>query len=407
MPAEIFTPEQIEQFRAETPGCSHVIHFNNAGSSLPANVVLQAITDYLRDEALMGGYEAEYVYRDALQETYSLIGRLINADPSEIALVENASNGWCIAFHGIAFQPGDEVIISELEYVTNMIGVLNAKELYGIGLKVIPNDGQGNFSLDTLEAAINPRTRIIAVTHVASTTGGVLPVEAIGQIAARHNILYLLDACQSVGQMPVDVKAIGCDFLAVTGRKYLRAPRGTGFLYVCKSAQDKIRPLFIDGHSINSIDETGYQPRSDARRFEFYEKNRAITLGLTKAVEYALNIGINSIWQRISHLAAAMREQLGQIPGVTIHDIGDIRCGIVTFSVEGMDAAAVKRQLAEQKINVSVGQAKSTLLFMNKHRLQSVVRASVHYYNTLQEIEKLCTAIAAASTESPAMVASA
>jgi cysteine desulfurase/selenocysteine lyase len=265
--------------------------------------------------------------------------------------------------------------------------------LYGIRIVVIPNDKQGNFSLSELEAAITSRTRLIAVTHVASTTGGVLPVEAIGRIAAKHCILYLLDGCQSVGQMPVDVKAISCDFLSVTGRKYLRAPRGTGFLYVKRELQNKLKTLFIDGHSIEWINENAYQPLSNAKRFEFYEKNRALILGLSKAAEYALNIGMQPIWQRINYLAKLLRKKLSHLPGVTVHDAGNQLSGIITFSLAHMDSQLVKQKLAEHQINVSVGLAKSTLLYMNKHQLQSVVRASIHYYNTEAELEQLCKAI--------------
>lgn len=389
----LLTPERIEQLRNDTPGTTEIMHFNNAGSSLPISEVVNSITGYLHQEALYGGYETEAENQEQINRTYELIGRLINAQPEEIALVENASAAWCIAFHGINFLPGDEVLVSEFEYVTNMIGFLNAQKTYGIKLVVVPNDKQGNFSLEKLEAAITTRTKLIAVTHVASATGGVLPVEAIGQIAAKHNILYLLDGCQSVGQMPVDVIAIGCHFLSVTGRKYLRAPRGTGFLYVKHDVQDQLKTLFIDGHSVEWINEDSYQPRNDAKRFEFYEKNRALTLGLGKAVEYALNIGLEQIWQRISYLAGLLRAKLAQIDGVTLHDNGDQLCGIVTFTITDIDSLQVKNRLADHKINVSVGLAKSTLLFMNKHQLQSVVRASVHYYNTAAELETLCKVI--------------
>jgi cysteine desulfurase/selenocysteine lyase len=388
-----FLPEQIEQFRSDTPATNQKVHFNNAGASLPVKAVLDTIMSYLHEESMMGGYEAEAKYQAELNNTYQLIGRLINAEPEEIALVENASAAWCTAFYGIDFQPGDEVLISEMEYVTNMIGFLNGQKLFGIGLVIIPNDERGNFSLENLEAAISQKTKLIAITQVASATGGILPVEAIGRIASKYDILYLLDGCQSVGQMPVDVKAIGCDFLSVTGRKYLRAPRGTGFLYVKRKVQNSLKTLFIDGHSIEWINENAYQSRNDAKRFEFYEKNRALTLGLGVAVSYALNIGVDKIWQRISYLADLLRSNLAQIDGLTIHDTGDQLCGIVTFSVAGIESQAIKLHLTEQNINVSVAQAKSTLLFMNKHSLQSIVRASVHYYNTELEIQLLCNVI--------------
>lgn len=379
----------VAQLRKDTPGTEHLIHFNNAGSSLPAKPVLDVMTKYLQQEAIMGGYEAEVYYEKEINNTYELIAQLINAQPEEITLMENASAAWCTAFHGISWQPGDEVLISEFEYATNMIGYMYGEQHYNIKLRIIPNDEQGNFSITHLQQAINDRTKLIAVTHVASTTGGVLPVEEIGEIAKTHGILYLVDACQSVGQMPVDVEKIKCDFLSVTGRKYLRAPRGTGFLYVRKTAQDKITPIFIDGHSISSINTHTYDLRQDGKRFELYEKNRALTLGLNKAVEYALNIGMEQIWEQISYLATYLRNGLKTVKGVTLHDGGNIQCGIITFTVDGYESKDIKAHLAQHHINVSVGLYRSTLLHMDKHQLTSVVRASVHYYNTTAEIDTL------------------
>jgi cysteine desulfurase/selenocysteine lyase len=203
----------------------------------------------------------------------------------------------------------------------------------------------------------------------------------------------MVDGCQTIGQMPVDVKEIGCDILSVTGRKYLRAPRGTGFLFVKKEIQDQLELLLIDGHAAELTSEDSYQVRADGKRFELYEKSRALTLGLGKAVEYALAIGIDRIWQRIQLLADEMRSQLKKIDGITIHDNGTLQCGIVTFSVNGLASQVVKAKLSEKNINVSVGMAKSTLIYMNKNELVDLVRASVHYYNTTDEINLLCKAL--------------
>lgn len=388
-----FSEQEIQQFRAETKGTAQRLHFNNAGSSLPPDVVLETVVNYLTEEATYGGYETEYKYNAELNNTYALIARLINADANEIAVVENASTAWWLAFNGIDFKAGDEIITSEMEYVTNLISFIHAQKTYGIELKVIPNDEQGNFSLAALEEAISPQTKLIAITHIASATGGMMPIVEIGKIARRHGVLYLVDACQSVGQVPVDVREIGCDMLSVTGRKYLRAPRGTGFLYVHKAIQDKLKLQFMDGFTTQWVSETDCKIRDDARRFELYEKNRALILGLGKAVEYALTIGVDRIWQRVQYLANALRVQVRSIEGITVHDFGDEQCGIVTFTISGVDSAVVKTKLAEKQINVSVGQAKSTLFFMNKHYLSSVVRASVHYYNTEDEIGVLCDAL--------------
>lgn len=385
----------IQQLRAETSGTKQKIHFNNAGASLPPDIVVDTVVNYLQEEALLGGYEIEYDYREQLDNTYSLVAQLINANKDEIALVENASMGWWTAFNGLQFKPGDEIITSEFEYVTNLIGLLHAKKKFGITIKLVPNNEQGDFDINKLEEAITPNTKLIAVTHVPSTAGGVLPVAEIGKVAKKHNIIYLLDACQSVGHIPVDVKEIGCDMLCVTGRKYLRAPRGTGFLYVKKEIQDKLEVQFIDGFTTQWVTTDDYKLKDNAHRFEVYEKNRALSLGLGKAVEYTLNIGIDKIWQRIQYIAGYMRAQLSAIKGVTVHDAGSVQCGIVTFTVAGIDSYIIKNKLAEQNINTSVAKAISALYFMNRHGIASSVRASVHYYNTEEEVNQLCSALKA------------
>jgi len=393
MAIQPLTNQEIQQLRAETKGTNNIIHFNNAGASLPPDIVVETVINYLNEEATRGGYETEYKYSAQLNDTYDLIAQLINADSDEIALVENASMAWGLAFNGIDIKKDDVIITCEMEYVTNLIGLLHIQKTHGVKVEIIPNDAHGNFSLEAFEAAITPQTKLIAMTHIPSSAGGMIPIVEIGKIARKHNILYLVDACQSAGQIPLDVKEIGCDMLSVTGRKYLRAPRGTGFLFVRKEIQDSLNLLFIDGFSTQWVNEQEYKLRDDARRFELYEKNRALTLGLGKAVQYALNIGVDRIWQRIQCLAGIMRDQLKAIDGITVHDFGDQQCGIVTFTVNGTDNAVIKSKLAELHINVSIGLAKSTLIYMNKNNLSSVVRASVHYYNTEEEIKTLCNAL--------------
>lgn len=385
--------KEILQFRQETKGTASVTHFNNAGASLPSDGVLTTMINYLEDEATMGGYEAEVKHQPEILHTYELIAQLINADSDEIAILESASAAWMIAFNGISFNKGDEIITCEMEYVTNLIGFLHVQKRDGILIKVIPNDEHGNFSLPALEEAISPQTKLLAITHIASGTGGMMPIVEIGAIARKHGILYLLDACQSAGQVPIDVKEIGCDMLSVTGRKYLRAPRGTGFLFVKKELRDQLKLTAVDGFNAEWVTTTDYKLRDDGRRFELYEKNRALTLGLGKAVAYALNIGVNRIWARIQILSASLRQKLETIDGVTLHDSGTHKCGIVTFSIQGIEPQEIKIKLAAKKINVSVAMAKSTLFYMDKNQLTSVVRASVHYYNTQEEIDSLCRAV--------------
>jgi cysteine desulfurase/selenocysteine lyase len=393
MEIKTFNESEIQKFRSDTRGTTEWTHFNNAGASLPPDEVVETVIHYLNEEATQGGYEMEHQYREQLENVYQLIARLIHAEKDEVAIVENASMAWGLAFNGIEFQKGEVIITSEMEYVTNLLGFINAEQTHGIQIKVIPMDEEGNFSLQALEDAITTQTRLIAITHIASTAGTVLPVVEIGKIARKHNILYLVDACQTVGQIPINVKEIGCDILSATGRKYLRAPRGTGFLYVRKEIQDTLKILFMDGHTAQLINENTFKIRKDARRFELFEKNRALTLGLGRAIEYALDIEVGRIWQRVQFLAGVMRRQLGGIDGITVHDNGKQKSGIITFSVSGVGSSHVKSELAEKKIHVSVGLAKSTLIYMNRNSLSTVVRASIHYYNTEEEINKICEAL--------------
>ncbi len=390
MDARIINNEELEYMRSLTKGTSQLIHFNNAGASLPPDFVVETIVDYLKEEALNGGYETEANYIDQINGVYDNIAKLINANREEIAIFENASAAWGTAFKGLTFNNGDEIITSEMEYVTNLIGLVDVQKQEGIKVKVISNDDLGNFSIPELEKAITPNTKLIAVTHVSSSGGSILPVEEIGKIAKMNKILYMVDACQSVGQMPLDVKKIQCDILSATGRKYLRAPRGTGFLFVKKDTQDKLKPILLDFFAASNVSLLGYTLRQDARRFELYEKSRALTLGLGRAVDYAINIGLDRIWYRIGHLAELMRKELAQIPGIVIRDSGENLSGIVTFSVKDIESVDVKTKLAERNINVSVGGAQATPIYMDKNGFSTVVRASVHYYNTEEEISKLC-----------------
>ncbi|SDF79938.1 Selenocysteine lyase/Cysteine desulfurase [Mucilaginibacter pineti] len=383
------TKEELNKYRNDTAGCSGLVHFNNAGASLPPDVVIDTIVDYLKEEATYGGYETEYKNIARIEGVYQLIADLVGAEKEEVAIFENASAAWGTAFKGLTFQEGDEIITCEMEYVTNMIGLADVRKK-GIKVIVVGNDANGNFPLADLEKAINSKTKLIAVTHIPSSGGGILPINEIGKVANKHQVLYMVDACQTAGQYPIDVKEIGCDILSATGRKYMRAPRGTGFLFVKRSVQDKLSPVLMDFLAASNVSLDGYTLRNDARRFELYEKSRALTLGLGKAIEYALTVGLDRIWQRVQYLADLARTELSSIPGVTVHDIGSELCGIVTFSVEGIDSMAVRNKLVENGINVSFGGSQATPIYMEKHGLKGIVRASLHYYNKESEIATMC-----------------
>ena len=379
----------LAKVRADTPGIEHVVHFNNAGAALMPRPVLDALKHHLDREAAIGGYEAEAEANRLIEHSYDAAARLINAGRDEIAIVENATVAWDIAFYGLAqgFRRGDRILTAMAEYASNYIAYLQLHKRSGIVIDVVPNDGFGQLDVGALEAMIDDRVKLISVTHVPTNGGLVNPAAAIGQVARRHGIPYLLDACQSVGQMPIDVAAIGCDMLSATGRKYLRGPRGTGFLYVRRSLMDRIEPPFLDLRAATWTDTDSYQLRPDARRFENWENYVAGKIGLGVAIDYALDLGLAAIYRRISELAAQMRAGLAQCDGVSVTDIGREQCGIVTFRHDRREADDIVAGLSRAGINVSTSGRVSTLLDMQARGLEKIVRAPVHYYNTAQEID--------------------
>lgn len=369
--------------RAQTPGCATgMIHFNNAGAALPSRPVLDAVLGHLGREAEIGGYRALAEASKRIEAVYDSVARLLNAAPDEIALVESATRAWDIAFTALTLAPGDRVLTARAEYASNMLTLLHAAQRRGVVIDLAPDDADGQVDVAALAALIGPRTRLIALTHAPTDSGLVNPAAAVGALAAAHGLPFLLDACQSVGQMPVDVAALGCTMLSATGRKFLRAPRGTGFLYVRRDWLQRLDPATLDMRAATWTAPDAYEIRPDARRFETWEAAAANRLGLGAAVDDALRWGLPAIRARIDALATRLRARLTEL-GATVHDRGVVRSGIVTFSTDEAPAAVMAR-LQAAEINVSV----SSPGWSRFTGVQPRVRASLHYYNDDDEIER-------------------
>ncbi|BFV56594.1 aminotransferase class V-fold PLP-dependent enzyme [Kitasatospora sp. CMC57] len=388
-------PIDVERARRDTAGCTAVTHLNNAGASLPPRQVVDAVVRHLRLEEANGGYEAAITETDRIEHVYGAVARLIGAGPQEIALQENATRAWDMAFYGLRWQPGDRILTCRSEYASNAIAYLQTARRYGVRIEVVPDDDHGQISVPALRDLIDERVKLIGITHVPTQGGLVNPAAEVGRVARAAGVPYLLDACQSVGQLPVDVHEIDCDLLTATGRKYLRGPRGTGFLYCSDRLLERLEPPFLDLRSAVWSGPDSYRIRPDARRFESWENGVAGRIGLGVAVDYALDLGLPAIEQRVTALADGLRDRLRALPGVRVHDRGARRCGIVSLTVAGHDPAELVEELRARRINLSVSAVGSARWDLAERDLESVVRASVHYYNTEEELDRLCAALPA------------
>lgn len=384
----------VARARRETPGCSQVIHLNNAGASLPPVVVVDAVVDYLEEEARVGGYELAEARRVDLAGVYRSVAGVIGAGEDEIALVDNATRAWDMAFYSFPFRSGDRILTTTTEYGANFIAYLQVANRTGARVEVIPDTSTGEVDVDALEEMIDDRVRLISMNHMPTNGGLVNPAAAVGRIAKDAGVPFLLDACQTVGQMPIDVDEIGCDLLSATSRKFLRGPRGVGFLYVRDRFIESLEPAMLDLHGASWVAQDRYEVRRDAKRFETWESSPALRLGLGAACDYALDIGLDAIWRRVSGLAASLRTDLDRVDGVTVHDKGAVKGGIVTFSVAGIPAAVLKDELGKRRINVSTTSVYSARIDMEQRGLDETIRASVHYFNTEDELAELISALA-------------
>ncbi len=391
----------VLRLRDETPGCVNVMHFNHAGASLMPAPVLDSVVGHLQREAAIGGYEAADEADDRLEGVYDSIARLIGANRSEIAVVENATRAWDMAFYGIELKSGDRILTSMAEYASNVIAFLQVAER-GVSVEVVPNDESGQLSVTALRDMIDDCVKVVAVSHMPTNGGLIQPAAEIGKVCRETGAIYLLDACQTVGQMPIDVGEIGCDVLSATSRKFLRGPRGVGFLYVRSAIGDRIQPPLLDLHAAKWTSRDTYKVREDARKFENWETNVAGKLGMGVAVDYALEIGLDVIWDRVKHISRMLRSRIAEIPRVKIYDVGVDKGGIVTFAVDQLPSTTVRDQLFARGFNTTTSTVLSTRFDMEERAAPPLVRASVHYITTMPECDLLVKDIEEIAAQSSA-----
>jgi selenocysteine lyase/cysteine desulfurase len=387
--APAFTAAQLQQFREDTPGTAHCNHLNNAGAALVPQTVLQTMQEYLNLEAKMGGYEAAALVDEERAAFYEAVAQLISAAPDEIAFAGSATQAYNLALSAIPFEQGDVIVTTDDDYVSNHIAFLQLQRTHQLRILRAENLPEGGVDPNSVQALVKThRPKLVAVTHIPTNSGLVQDVESVGRICREHGIWYLVDACQSAGQWPLAVEAIGCDFLTATSRKFLRGPRGGGFLYASKRVTEAgLEPKFMDLHGARWQAVDQYEPREGAVRFETFECNYAVLLGMRAAVEYALGAGLPAIQRRVMHLAGQLRESLSQL-GFRILDRGSTKAGIVTVDVPGWKPNALIAELRQRDIHASIASRYSALIDFEKKGVKWALRFSPHYYNTESEVEE-------------------
>jgi selenocysteine lyase/cysteine desulfurase len=383
----------IAALRAITPGCAHRNHLNNAGAALLSAPTIAAMTHQLQLEAQIGGYEAAEAAAGQIDDTYRALGELVGASAQEIALFDNSTHAWNAAFYSVPLAAADRILTGRSEYGSNVLAYLQVSQRTGAEVVVVPDDDSGQIDVAALTDLIDERTKLIGLSWVPTAGGLVNPAAEVGRIARDADALFLLDATQAVGQFPVDVATVQCDMLTGTGRKFLRGPRGTGFLYAGPRAIDRLEPFVAEIRSASWDGGRSFTWADGAQRFETWENSYVNVVGLGAAARQALDLGLAEIYARSSELGARLRDGLASADGVTVHDLGRERCAIVTAKVAGVHSSDVAEALAAQAINVSTTVADHNQF--DTRDVHPMVRLSPHYYNTEDEIDRAIEAVTA------------
>ena len=368
-------PDLIRQWRADTPGCDHVIHLNNAGASLMPRPVLDAMVGHLQREANFGGYESADDVAEAGAEAYASVARLLGAQAPNIAIVENSTVAFFQALSSIDFREGDVIVTTRNDYISNQLAYLSLAKRRGVKIERAADLPAGGVDPQSVRELLRkPRVRLVAVTWIPTNSGLIQPVEEVGEVAHEAGVPYLVDACQAVGQLPVDVAKLRCDFLSATARKFLRGPRGIGFLYVSDRALSRgDAPLYIDMRGASWVTADTYELAADARRFENWEFAYALVLGLGAAARYATDAGVERCGERSRMLADKVRDKLSRFARVL--DRGAQRAAIVTADL-GRSADEVVAKLRKRNINTTATFRQWAILDMTEKRVESALRIS-------------------------------
>ncbi|HBS12791.1 MAG TPA: aminotransferase [Flavobacteriaceae bacterium] len=381
----------INQIRKDITDYGEKIFLNSAGSSLMPKSVVQEINRYLLEEEKFGGYSVAELKTNEIADFYNQTAQLIGAEAHNIAFTHDATDAYIKALSSIHFKHNDIIITTDDDYASNHIQFISLQKRFGIKIVRIKNLENGELDMIDFQKLVDKHNpKLVAVTHVPTNSGLIQNIEAIGEICYNQKIIFLLDACQSVGQLSINVTKIKCDFLTATGRKFLRGPRGTGFLFISdRLLKNGFSPLMIDGGGAvwKAIDQ--FDILENAKRFETWEAPYALIMGFREAIRYANNIGLENIQSYNQKLMLRLRENLIGIQGVKLFDKGLKNCNILTFRKDGKSLAKIKEKLNSNNVFFSVSRKEWGVIDFNKKGIDWVIRLSPHYFNTIEEIDNV------------------
>lgn len=361
--------------------------------------VVAAITEHIALEANIGGYDAADAARSDIERGYDDLAKLVGADARNIAVVANATAGFIQAVSSFDFSPGDVIVTSRCDYTSNQIQYLALHERLGVNIVHADDLPDGGVDPDAVRRAVEragrDRCKLVAISWIPTNSGLVQDVAGVGAVCEALEVPYLVDACQAVGQVEIDVANLRCDYLSATARKFLRGPRGIGFMYASDRALARgDYPLFVDMRGARWTAADHFELEPTARRYEDSEFPYALVLGQGAAARYALDVGIDVASRRAWELAARLRNRLDAIPGVRVLDRGATRCAIVTASVDGVDARELVKHLTAQDINTVSSLREFGQYDFSDKGVETAIRLSPHYYNTEGEVDAAVKAVA-------------
>lgn len=385
---------RVNDVRADIPFLNEVIYLDAASTTPTPQPVVDALCEYyyhFNSNTGRGAYRTAVKATSEVEKTRIKLSKLINCDPEEIIFTKNTTEAINLVANGLNFEKGESVIVPNIEHHSNLVPWLNLKN-YGVKTKIVNSGQYGVVESEDIQDAIDKTAKLITITHVSNSIGSIQPIDEIGMIAKENDVLYMVDAAQSVGHMSIDVQKINVDFIAFPGHKGLLGPVGTGFLYCSKEVADTLNPINLGGGTVSDVTEDGFVLAEIPSRFEGGTQNISGIIGLGAAVDYINRIGLDKIEKHGKQLTENMFNGIGEIENSVIYGHPENIYDIVGFNINGVNCHDVAKILDEQeKICVRSGMhcAIPAIRQIGAYDLGGTVRASIHYYNTKDEIQTL------------------